>query len=176
MQTNQPQPTTHPNKPRTIVGVDPGGTTGLAIIQPIGPSTDPTAGGKFRFNLLDAGQLPWEQRVYLREEIQLWHEAYDIVAVACEAFVLRPGRAQQLVGSDFPSVRIIGILEEALSTYNLLDRLYLQQPSQAKRAAILPEHAHLLSGPHDRDAYRHARVWMLLNRHLFTPTPEKELQ
>lgn len=137
----------------------------MAAIQ---PHRNRNIGQKLGFDVVDAGQIPWDDRFQVGEQLIEWLDAYNVVAVVVEQFILREGRAQQQVGSTFPSVLVSGIVESVLNSRGQLSLMHYQQPSQALRAQVLPEHAELLSGMnHAADAYRHARIWMLLHKDQF---------
>ena len=144
-----------------IVGIDPGYTTGYCMVEESSDHRD--------FQVVSAAQIPWEKRISFfvalfsgtfanaKDEPQL----PEIVVI--EAFRLRPGRAMEQVGSDFPSVRVIGIVETLIYCCQPCKPLLVfQEPGVIGRVEILPEHIDQLSGLiHAADAYRHVRYYHL---------------
>jgi hypothetical protein len=143
-----------------ILALDPGATTGYCLV-------DDSTG----FGVVSVGEIPWDSRLGLLTALIGGTSAHNGLlqpqAVVVEAFRLRPGRAMEQVGSIFPSVRIIGIIEALL--YQRPDRskvpLVFQEPGIMARVEVLPEHADLFVGmPHAKDAYKHARYYTLTTR------------
>jgi hypothetical protein len=67
------------------------------------------------------------------------------------------------VGSTFPSVEVIGLIEG----YQYVTRNYFtikyQEPGSIARVAVLAEHAGFFVGlPHAMDAYKHARFYCVM--------------
>jgi len=143
----------------SIVGVDPGTTTGVCLIVADDRSND--------FQVVGVWQIPWEDRLSFFPA--LLHGTFtnqgkpqlpEVVVI--ESFHLRPGRAMEQVGSVFPSVRIIGIVEAFASLCTPEPLLVLQDPSVIGRVEILQQHSAMLSTLiHAQDAYRHARYYCL---------------
>lgn len=140
-----------------VLGVDPGKTTGVCMLRT----------GK-TIEVIMAEQIPWETRLEdfwalltatFREELPV--PQYIVV----ENFRLRPGRAMEQVGSTFPSVEIIGLIEAfGYVTKNFFQIVY-QEPGAISRVAILPEHAHFFTGlQHAADAYKHARYFCVTSK------------
>lgn len=84
--------------------------------------------------------------------------------VVIESFRLRPGRAMEQVGSTFPSVEMIGLIEAfqfVVGPMNFFEIVY-QEPGAIGRTAVLPEHTKYFVGkPHAMDAYKHARYFFV---------------
>lgn len=146
-----------------IVGIDPGHTTGFCMVD------EKPKAGIDDFQVVSVAQIPWEKRVSFF--IALFNGTFannkgesqlpEIVVI--ESFRLRPGRAMEQVGSEFPSVRVIGIVE-ALTALCLPERplLVFQEPGVIGRVGILPKHEEQLRGlVHAGDAYRHVRYYHL---------------
>lgn len=140
-----------------ILGIDPGKTTGVCMLR-----TGETV------EVVLAEQIPWDRRkedlwalftATFREELPV--PQYTVI----ENFRLRPGRAMEQVGSTFPSVEVIGLIEAFhFITKNFFDLVY-QEPAIISRVQILPEHAAFFVGkPHAADAYRHARYFLTTHR------------
>jgi hypothetical protein len=144
-----------------IVAIDPGSTTGVCIIREQ-PSVE------CGFQVVSVWQIPWEQRTSFFMALFNGTFATDNgkpllpEIVVIEAFRLRPGRAMEQVGSIFPSVRIIGIIEAFIEISLPKPLMVFQEPSVIGRVEVLPEHKEALSGLiHATAAYMHARYYHL---------------
>lgn len=133
-----------------IVGIDPGETTGVCQIR---------YGGSRVFEVISAVALPWERRFRLDEYIS----GMDYVVI--ERFSLYASHKDTMVNNEFPSVRIIGIVDYICYLRNLDDRMYFQPASVMGNVKVLPEHEkYIPPGEHARDAYKHIRYFILVNR------------
>jgi hypothetical protein len=140
-----------------VLAFDPGQTTGFCMLK--------NCEGQHRvYSLLEAGQIVWERRLF--DVNALLTGIYsrtlprpDVLVI--ESFILRPGRAMEQVGSTFPSVQVIGIIEGIRFTRELKIPMVMQTPSCISRVQILEEHQDRLKGMvHAQDAYRHARYYL----------------
>lgn len=146
-------------KDQCIVAIDPGGTTGVCVIQELAND----------FQVVYIDQIPWQNRVTFFKAL-FAGTLTDVngkpllpEVVVIEAFRLRPGRAMEQVGSVFPSVRIIGIVEALISFMTPPPLLVFQEPIDMSRVSILPEHEELLKGfIHVQAAYKHARYYHVI--------------
>jgi hypothetical protein len=140
--------------PHTIISVDPGRTTGLAI----GTVTDSTI-----FKLLHTTNITWEERHKIETYLVPTFDGPDGIIVVVESFNLYPGAAhgQAAIRSDFPSVRIIGLVDAYTH-----GKFELQPPSIMKRVGILEEHKQAMRGttPHEKAAYKHLRYYIVTNQ------------
>jgi len=144
-----------------IVGIDPGNTTGYCMID--------EAPDKSGFQVVSVAQIPWEKRVSFFQALFYGTFTNDKgepqlpEIVVIESFRLHPGRAREQTGSEFPSVRVIGIVEAFVSMCCPKPPLLVfQEPGVIGRINILPEHESMLSGlVHAADAYRHVRYYHL---------------
>ena len=146
----------------TIVGIDPGETTGVCALE--------TPRNGHVFQVVGVYQIPWEDRVSFFRALFTGGiaqpDGYQLLPeiVAIESFRLRPGRAMEQVGSEFPSVRVIGIVEAFLSLCSPQPLLAFQEPVIIGRCQILSEHEQLFRGlVHAGDAYRHARYYYVMH-------------
>lgn len=144
-----------------ICGIDPGQTTGVCLIEDHDDSND--------FQVLNVWQIPWENRLTFFKALLTCTftngESLVPEVVVIESFRLRPGRAMEQVGSEFPSVRIIGIVEALLSLCIPQPPLIFQEPSVTARVNILSDDQPILLGlVHASDAYKHARYYHLRRR------------
>lgn len=90
--------------------------------------------------------------------------------IVLEAFRLYPHEHRRQVGSDFPSVRVIGIVEAAAFICGFdLNNLFLLPAGVKNKVAILPQHAPLIMrSEHVRDAYKLARYHAVMLRRTTT--------
>jgi hypothetical protein len=142
----------------TIIGIDPGATTGVcAIVESV---------DRDDFQVAGVYEIPWQDRLSFFRA--LFTGAITAISgdqllpeiVVIEDFKLAQGHAMDQVGSRFPSVRIIGIVEAFMSLCDPVPMLVFQPPSSMARVEMLPQHAHMFPGLiHAGDAYRHARYY-----------------
>lgn len=142
-----------------VLGIDPGVTTGF-----IEARFDDDG-----FHVVRAADVTWENRFSLMYYLYCGTpqcgplvEPPDIVIV--ESFHLYAHTASSQIRSDFPSVRVIGMIEAFL--YNMplsYPREYvgivLQPASVISLVAIQPEHGNMLGSLHMIDAYKHVRYF-----------------
>lgn len=133
--------------PKTLLSLDPGKTTGYAW----------TTAYPDRLELIQTGLIPWDDRF---EELQKIVNAYPWDNVIVETFRLFPHKARAQIGSEFPAVQIIGIVEYLLWERDYLDRLVYQDPSTKKRTTVLPDDTP--TNPHMQDAVKHARYFSVV--------------
>ena len=151
------------NNPIYVLSIDPGKTTGIVLASCKSPKD---------FTVISAKDWKWSSRFEIPEYYNLDNPLglmYSLsnfngqipTYVVIESFNLFRHKAQQLTGSDFPAVRVIGMIEYAMSEAGILDRLITQTPSQRIRAKILDQHVQDLKGLHHaKDAYKHLRVFI----------------
>ena len=148
---------------KRIIGIDPGRTTGFVDLL----EDDDGA-----LHVLEAMEVLWDERFRLREliegmPIQVDERNQDEPlylsphAIVIEAFNLRAADAHHQVGSDFPSVRIIGIVEAFANDLGVLGRI-VYQPASLKEFVKLKNK--LPASDHIEDAYRHARYFAVRER------------
>lgn len=141
-----------PLNQQTIMAWDPGGTTGLCI----GVRDSSAPGG---FTVLESHAIRWERRfVAIRACIEQHQPTHTVI----ESFTLYKHKAKDQIGSDFPSSQVIGIIGAYLYMCGLEAPVF--QPASLihgrPEVQLLPQHEPLLgSTAHQRDAYRHLRVW-----------------
>lgn len=139
-----------------ILAVDPGQTTGVCMLK--------GERGSSSLSLLMAGEVFWDRRCFDFNALLTgtYKETLPIPdCIVIENFRLRPGRALQQIGSTFPSVEVIGIIEGLRWAHQVQAQLYFQEPAQIARVQILPEHESRLTGEHMKDAYKHGRLWAI---------------
>lgn len=141
-----------------VLSIDPGHTTGIALASGV-EATERT------FTLLQAGEIAWEDRCKGFKALLTRIAALDepLCAIVIERFVLYPNEAHNLSYSDFPSVRVIGIVEAYADELGLADKIVLQAASQRKSVQILSEHYEQIKrSKHSRDAYQHLRYFVIM--------------
>lgn len=132
-----------------FIGIDPGRTTGYVEA--------------FRsddgLEILEAYEIEWEDRFNLIPLIGAKVSKDPLVStiLVVESFVLFDHAFKHQVGSDFPSVRIIGIIEAAAWLANPRPPIIFQSASLKQRVQIV--HDLPKGSEHVRDAYRHIRYY-----------------
>lgn len=137
-----------------IIAFDPGKTTGFCLVD----FHDNGVG-----NVAKIREIAWDNRfsiLPLLGSLSL-DGPLPIDAIVVESFHLYNHEFKHQVGSEFPSVRIIGIIEAACWQYNLLDRLHLVQPHVKKYVKIVNPEVAACGSEHMKDAYQLARYWYI---------------
>jgi hypothetical protein len=153
-----------------VIGVDPGKTTGLAIVEALGSVPFASPAGRviqvrWGMQILDASDVPWNDRFVITDIIAAWFKQVGNVWVVCEAFNLYAHAAQSQINSDFPSVQIIGMLQAEMHRLNRYDRLIMQPASTRKPIQIKGEYKQPLQGLHHaKDAFKHARYFIITQK------------
>jgi hypothetical protein len=133
---------------KKILAVDPGLTTGLAYGVHQG-------GRDFLFTRSE--EMKWDDRFDLYRLLQEWCPSI----IVCESFRLYAHKSKQQIGSEFPSVRIIGILELSAHLLALPEPVF-QPPSIRQNVRIPDEHLPRVQGSeHRKDSYQHLRYFVL---------------
>ena len=135
-----------------LLSLDPGGTTGYAIID---------FDDKY-FRIEDSGQISGGLKGFIEYDYEKFElECFDIIV--CESFTLREG----IYGADLSPVYIIGALE---ALYQEKDIVY-QEPKlkplcddeRLKRMGFYER-----GKPHRNDAVRHGIIYLRNNKHMPT--------
>lgn len=141
-------------KREVIMAWDPGGTTGVCAAV---PAPDQPSG----FLIIESTIVLWNNRFSrIRDLIDLYRPTHTVV----EDFTLYKHKANDQIGSRFPSSQVIGIIEAYLYMIGCAMPSYQKafQISGKPPVLILPEHLPLLTASeHARDAYRHLRYWFV---------------
>jgi hypothetical protein len=144
-----------------VLGIDPGETTGFVEAR-----FDDDG-----FHVVRAADVTWENRFSLMYYLYCGTpqqgpliEPPDIVIV--ESFRLYAHTAHSQIRSDFPSVRVIGMVEAFL--YNLpccrpgvFEDIVFQPASSIALVAIEISHRDLVRTVHQSDAYKHVRYFYI---------------
>lgn len=142
-----------------VLGIDPGETTGF--IEARFNDDD--------FQVVRAADVTWDNRFSLMYYLYCGTpeqgplvEPPDVVII--ESFHLYAHLAPSQIRSDFPSVRIIGMVEAFLFNWpcqwpHIFGGLVLQPASTISLVAILSEHGKMLGSLHMIDAYKHVRYF-----------------
>lgn len=145
---------------RLALSIDPGGTTGFTA-----------------FNVPNGVINPDDYSIHTALEVtfnnRFWYHQFfvnhrdNIGLIILERFKLfgRQATMQAQINSEFPSVRIIGIVEAYAHLLGLHNKIVFQEPNDRKSAQI-PRPHYLQIGPSDhvRDSYRHFRYYALTHR------------
>lgn len=129
-----------------ILGLDPGLTTGWAIIEYTN-DTEP--------DLIDYGQIPFGHIGFIKE----WHELPHFDFIVCESFTLREG----IKGVNIEPTYVIGALEALLHEQGKEQLIIYQMPSYktlCDNEALKRLDAYMKGKQHARDAARHAIVYL----------------
>lgn len=135
----------------TMLSLDPGGTTGVAIIEY----------GTEDYQLIKTWQIPNGLQGFLDfhwDELEDW----EFDQIICESFDLREG----VYGADLSPVYIIGALE-ALYPKATIDLVY-QKPSQKSLCGddrLRKLGLHTPGRPHANDAVRHGIIYLRNTKH-----------
>lgn len=133
-----------------ILSLDPGGTTGLAVIDFDDES----------ITLVEATQVKGDLRGFLQ-----WQAGFDspIDVIVCESFTLRPG----IHGVNLSPTYIIGALEALYQSYDIVYQEPKLKPlcddDRLKKIGI-----HQSAMPHANDAIRHGIIYLRNKKHLPT--------
>jgi hypothetical protein len=135
-----------------LLSLDPGGTTGYAIVD----YTDSD------FRVETSGQIKGGLAGFLEQDAEML-ELYRFDVIVCESFTLREG----IYGADLSPVYIIGALE---ALYQDNKKVY-QEPklkplcddSRLKKMGLYKS-----GKPHENDAIRHAVIYLRNNKHMPT--------
>lgn len=133
---------------KRLVVFDPGETTGWAYVD------------------LTECKTPTDVFVRIRGgAFSLWSGARELIAsadaVIYETFLLRGYKARHLVGTDIPTLQVVGVIRAAAEERKL--KVFGQAPVDAKRAfpdSLLQRYGLLDDSPHVRDAYRHLLLFL----------------
>lgn len=143
-----------------ILAIDPGKTTGVVVAE----IQDHEVTG-----IVQQFELGWEERFMLIPFIQGMRPEQgapqQFSEIVLEAFRLYPHEYRRQVGSDFPSVRVIGIVEAAAYLAGGLDSITLLPAGVKSKVAVLEDHGRvLLRSEHVRDAYKLARYYAITRK------------
>nr|DAW17413.1 MAG TPA: Putative Holliday junction resolvase [Caudoviricetes sp.] len=140
----------------TILSLDPGGTTGYAILD-VQEDEFP--------EVINVGQI----KNGLSGFIDFYNDylsAFNFDAIICESFTLREG----IFGADLSPVSVIGALEALAQDVEIVYQEPKLKPlcddDRLKRLGL-----HLSARPHANDAVRHGIIYLRNKKH--TPTLEK---
>lgn len=145
-----------------ILAIDPGYTTGIALGENVCISPNATT-----FDVTLARELLWEDRFNF---LTFFRNLPPLKAIVIEEFRLFKHRATDQINSEFPSVRVIGIVEAYAMQFGYLDKIIYQRPADihigGKAAlSIPPEHKAMLAfSNHATDAYLHLRYYIKTHR------------
>ena len=135
----------------TMLSLDPGGTTGVAIIEYGTQSYELVKTLQIRNGLQGFLDFHWD-------ELEDW----DFDEIVCESFDLREG----VHGADLTPVYIIGALEALYP--KALNKIIYQKPSQKSLCGddrLRKLGLHTPSRPHANDAVRHGIIYLRNSKH-----------
>lgn len=138
-----------------IIGIDPGYTTGIAILDNVRRRDAPDL---VDFNTLAAYEIDWNGRTFATRSL-LETYAERVAAIVIEEFKLFPyiDAFESQIGSVMPSARVIGIIEAYADVYNIADRIVFAEVWQRKQVRTRTVDAPVSKrSRHTSDAYAHA--------------------
>lgn len=139
-----------------IAAFDPGRTTGYCVVD----FHDNDVG-----KILDMQEITWDERFRILPILanksygQRPGGPFALDVIVVESFHLYNHEFKHQVGSEFPSVRVIGIIEAGCWNYDLLHLLHFIPPSSKKYVKVLNEDVAKCGSEHIKDAYQLARYW-----------------
>lgn len=147
---------------KIVSGWDPGGTTGYFI-------GELDSGAPAGFQVLESGIIQWHYRF---SRIRLLLDRYRPSTSIVESFRLYRDKAQDQIGSTFPSAQVIGIIEAYCFMVGIAMPIYQPAATIAGKppVLVLPIHTNLLymgtkdMMEHSNDAYKHVRYWVEQHR------------
>lgn len=132
-----------------LLSLDPGGTTGYAIIE-----YDDSY-----FRIEDSGQIPGALKGFLDYDSDVL-EVQNFDLIVCESFTLREG----IYGADLSPVYIIGALEALYQS----TKIVYQEPKikpLCDDERLKKMGYHKRGTPHRNDAVRHGLIYLRNNKH-----------
>jgi hypothetical protein len=136
-----------------IVAIDPGEATGVAIVSVDLHDHDVDS-------VLQTYEIAWDDRFSLIPLITDMRKAPLLPnKIVVESFRLYPSEFQHQIGKEFPSVRVIGIIESACYLADMLDRIVLLPAHVKKNVKIRHD---LPKSEHIKDAYQLARYQIIM--------------
>jgi hypothetical protein len=139
----------------SIIAIDPGHTTGVAIATNV-HGTEYAA---------QAGIVVWDNRHWFYRYLAEKHDQIDQIVIERFRLFNNQKTMNAQINSEFPSVRIIGIVECAAYAFGLLEKITYQDPAQRKDVRIpIEHHAAVGQSDHAKDAYRHLRYYILTHK------------
>lgn len=136
-----------------VLGIDPGSTTGLCLCR----STD---GGR-DFTIENSWIVPYDDRFSISRTLASIRPHHIVI----ENFRLYRHKAESQINNEFPSVRVIGAIEQACWDLEFMARLNFQMASELSGVQIREEHEGSIGkSEHHKDSYKHARVYILTHQ------------
>ena len=145
-----------------IVGVDPGKTTGICVLRRANFNPDEN---KWDIKVVLAGDIAWDDRYdtimpYLNAALTQLKKGVPTYIVY-EQFRLRPSYTA-VQEKEVPAVEATGILLHQLHMLGFPEENIISQPAASRKSVrLLPGHGKLMTSPHSRDAYAHARYFIV---------------
>ena len=145
---------------KLVVSIDPGGTTGVVALHFPGGIVNPDG-----YTIHTALEVTFNNRFWYGQFFNTHRDQIGVIVLERFKLFGNQKTMNAQINSQFPSVRIIGIVEAFAHMYGLVDKIHFQEPNDRKSAQI-PREDWPKIGPSDhvKDAMRHARYYALLNR------------
>jgi len=142
-----------------VLGVDPGKTTGFAVLRRTGFDEKMN---KWGIKVVVAGDISWEGRF---DDLMPYLEACRKAGgwVVYEQFRLRPSYTA-VQEKSVPAVEATGVLLTQLNAIAFPEERIISQPvANSKSVRVLKGHGKFMTSEHSRDAYKHARYFIVVH-------------
>lgn len=145
---------------KLAVSIDPGGTTGVCTFAYPGGIINPDA-----YTVETALEVTFNNRFWYYRYLAERRDQIGLIILERFKLFGKQATMKAQINSEFPSVRIIGIVEAFAYELGLLDKIVFQEPNDRKSAQI-PQRDWAIIGPSDhvKDSYRHNRYYGLTHR------------
>src|SRR5262245_37203997 len=107
-----------------VVCIDPGQTTGFCALG--------FAGGIINidtYTLHDTLEVDWSNRFWFMHYLTKHREAIGVIVIEKFKLFGNDKKMKSQINSEFPSVRVIGIVEAYAHELGLFDRIEMQEPA-----------------------------------------------
>lgn len=146
-----------------IIAFDPGRTTGVCLAEGVDFAAR-------TFHVTLSSEILWPDRRWVYSGLQRLKTLEStgklyLTAIVIEDFRLFQDKANEQIGSDFPSVKVIERIWTCAELLELDKRIVMQMPGLRARVKIDPIHQKSLARSlHAQDAYRHLRYYVLMHK------------
>lgn len=145
---------------KLAISIDPGGTSGFTAFNVPDGMIDPET-----YSIHTALEVAFCDRFWFGRFLTQHRDVIGLIILERFKLFDNAKTMKGQINSEFPSVRIIGIVETYAYINGLLDLIRFQEPNDRLSTKIPSAHYKAL-GPsnHIRDAYRHWRYYALTHR------------
>jgi hypothetical protein len=145
---------------RLALSIDPGGTTGFTAFNVPNGLVDPET-----YSIHTALEVTFDNRFWFNHFLIAHRDQIGLIILERFKLFDNQKKMKAQINSEFPSVRVIGIVEAYAHLLDLHNLIVFQEPNDRLSAQIPHDHYKAL-GPssHVRDSYRHWRYYALTHR------------